>query len=294
MRALALALTFTVLGSGKHAMPDVAVPGLLTVRTVEPERVRLRGATFTMGSSPTEMVRAVMMCRREVFGLACDRIAPRFRAEGIAHRVTLSAFELDRFEVTVEKYKRCVDAGECRGAGFAAGDVRFDRPQYPVTHVRWDDATSYCRFVSGRLPTEAEWEYAARGETGREFPWGDVYNTHICNHGSLASDDTDGTDGYLGLAPVGSFPSGKTPEGIHDLAGNVGEWVADYYHEDENGFGYAAKAATNPAGSTTGAFRVVRGGSYGDAAPWMRSAARQALSYASGPHVGFRCAYDPR
>jgi formylglycine-generating enzyme len=240
------------------------------------------------------MVQAVLMCRREVYGTLCDQIAGRFRTEGIAHRVTLSTFEIDRTEVAVAHYRICSQVGRCNAPGFERGDARFDAPQLPVTHVMWTDAVDYCRFAGGRLPTEAEWEYAARGKAGRLFPWGNLYNPRLANHGAFASDETDDVDGFAALAPVGSFPNGKTPEGILDLAGNVSEWVADYYHDDERGFGYGPEPTQNPQGPTTGTFRTARGGSYRDGAPWLRGSARQVLTIAAGPSMGFRCAYDVR
>jgi formylglycine-generating enzyme required for sulfatase activity len=208
--------------------------------------------------------------------------------------VTLSSFELDRHEVTVARYGQCVEAGRCNRPAFHAGDLRFDQPNLPVTHVRWDDAVDYCVYAGGRLPTEAEWEYAARGARGRAYPWGDVYNGRRANHGSLGAEDTDASDGFADLAPVGSFPSGQTPEGILDMAGNAGEWVADYFSDDAEGFGYAAAPVTNPKGSVTGTFRVIRGGSYRDGAPFLRSAARARITIPHSPAVGFRCAYDVR
>ena len=266
--------------------------GVQYVRLPPSGRVRIPGGRYVMGSTPTEMMRAVALCKREVFRSRCDDIATAFRAEGVAHEVTLSPFLIDRTEVTVADYARCVAAGACSAPGYLPGDARFDRPALPVTSVRWEEAGAYCRWAKGRLPTEAEWEYAARGTASREFPWGMNYNPHVCNHGAFANDDTDKTDGFVGLAPVGSFPDGATPLGVVDLAGNAGEWVEDVYDIDENGFGYAPKPQTDPHGPKNGGFHVVRGGSYSDGAPWMRAAARGVTSLARAPFVGFRCAAD--
>ncbi len=260
-------------------------------------RVRIPAGTFTMGSAPAEMVRAVKLCQREIRGARCTdpKIIASLRAEGIAHPVTISSFDMDRTEVTVADYAQCVSTGACAAADILPDDRRFARPELPVTHVRWEDATAFCHWKGGRLPTEAEWEYAARGPQGRAFPWGDVYNAHLANHGAWADDPTDATDGFVWPAPVGSFPDGATPLGLLDLAGNVAEWVADVLPFDADGLpqGYAAEPETDPKPKATGGgYHVVRGGSYGDAPMWLRSAARDTTSLMRSAWVGFRCAAD--
>lgn len=270
--------------------------GIVLLRPSVEGRTRLAGGRFVMGSTPSEMVRAVKLCEREAFGVRCgspgDEVGPWIRAEGYAHEVTLTDYELDRTEVTVRSYTRCVGAGACSAPAYPPGDARYDRPTLPVTHVRWEDAVAFCSWVGGRLPTEAEWELAARGPARRAFPWGDLYNPHLANHGAWADDPTDGRDGYIGLAPVGSFPDGITASGLHDMAGNAAEWVSDFYDRDEDGYGYPRAAAVNPKGPDFGPYgHVVRGGSYRMAAHWLRNSARFAASSASR-EIGFRCAYD--
>lgn len=251
-----------------------------------------------MGSTAVEMNKAKELCERETLASMCEQLASGFRMEGHAHEVTVSDFAIDRTEVTVETYGRCVSAGACAAPGFAPFDMRFDRPELPVTHVSWEDATRYCAWQHGRLPTEAEWEYAARGTARRTFPWGNVYGSRLANHGSLAFDNTDASDGYSGLAPVGSYPSGATPGGILDLAGNAAEWVADWFDVDDSGHGYAQGPGVNPKGPTGGLLHVFRGGSYQDGGYALRSAARalvlggHPMIAQRSPGIGFRCAYD--
>jgi formylglycine-generating enzyme required for sulfatase activity len=252
-----------------------------------------------MGSTPAQMAHAIQLCEREVLSTAVchsERFIAMVRAEGNAHPVTLSSFAIDRTEVTVAEYGRCVSAGACAPAELG-GDARFTRPDFPVTHVLWTDAQDYCHWTGGRLPTEPEWEYVARGPEGREFPWGNAYNAHLANHGSWADDRTDGTDGYVGLAPVGSFPDGATPLGVLDMAGNAAEWVADVFELDKFGdpVGYADDAVVNPPAKTAGGGpHIVRGGSFEDGATWLRTSSRDYDILPRPPWVGFRCAEDVR
>ncbi len=291
--------------------------GIVMLRPLPSGRVLVPGGTFTMGSTPMQMLSGVALCEREPLGPVkvpyelqngimhamsahCD--AARFMAEGVAHAVTVSSFYMDRTEVTVADYKHCVSAGSCNPPGFTPGDARFDAPRFPVTSVSWTDARDYCTFSHARLPTEAEWELAARGLAGRIFPWGNVWNPHLANHGSIALDPTDATDGFAGLAPVGSIPDGKTPLGLLDMAGNVDEWVADQVEIDPERstasrelvpMAYAPSPQTNPRG-TTGTMRMVRGGSFLQGADAQRATARtMALESRRLPGIGFRCASDP-
>lgn len=269
-------------------MREAEAAGVAVLRGPGAERVLVRGGAFTMGSDELEVALALASCQQEPQGNDCRE--EMFGTEYPAHEVFLSDYWIDRTEVTVASYERCVEAGRCQAPPFASGGERFSRPEYPVTLVTWYDAHAYCAWSGGRLPTEAEWERAARGARGRRFPWGMVWNPHVANHGALSFDDLDRRDGFLELAPVGSFPDGRTPDGIEDLAGNADEWIADWYSPE-----YPKESSVNPTGPDVGDLRVVRGGAYGGyregARSWLRSAARwQDLPSLRHTWRGFRCA----
>lgn len=278
---------------GLEVARSAPASGVVALRMPVKGKALIPGTTFTMGSTPSDIDDAVALCRREVESPLCKGThLDGFFYEGLAHEVTISPFWLDRTEVSVEAFGRCVAKGACEKPAFSPVDPHFALPEVPVTSVTWDQAKAYCAFVGGRLPTEAEWERAARGEERRTFPWGDVYNEHLSNHGKLSiSEEKDTVDGYAYLAPVDAFYDGATPEGVLQLAGNVSEWVADFFEMDPGGFGYGSKPVTNPKGPPSGFGHIVRGGSYASPAAWIRSAARSGSMYASST-IGFRCAYD--
>jgi formylglycine-generating enzyme required for sulfatase activity len=204
------------------------------------------------------------------------------------HTVALDVFRLDRTEVTNAQYRHCVEAGSCEESSFKDDD-KFNGDNQPVVGVTWEDARSYCQWAGGRLPTEAEWEYAARGAEGRTFPWGNEFDGTRLNYCDVNCeyDWADGKvdDGYARTAPVGSYPAGANWCGALDLAGNVWEWVADWYGS------YPPGRQVNPAGPASGDTRVLRGGSWADEASFARCAYR----FGVGPDSrddggGFRCA----
>jgi len=200
---------------------------------------------------------------------------------GPVHSVTLSQFLIDKAEATNQRYKACVDAGGCtvhqRGS-FTRDNYATDPAfaQFPVVNVTWDQATAMCQFEGKRLPTEAEWEYAATGGDGRRFPWGNDFDSSLV---PVSAGDTQ---------PVGSFPSGASPFGAYDLAGNVLEWVNDWYQFDF----YATSPSDNPTGPAAGNQKIMRGGSFGNGDSTVYLTTRRFPRNPGGSDVdiGFRCA----
>jgi formylglycine-generating enzyme required for sulfatase activity len=192
------------------------------------------------------------------------------------HDVGLAAYKIDLHEVTQAEYQACVAAGAC-----APPRASFDpvgRASVPVTDVSWDDAVAYCAFAQKRLPTEAEWEHAARGPDELRYPWGD--DVPSCARATFAG---------CRAAPiaVGTHTDDASAFGLTEMAGNVAEWVADFYAADY----YGVSPRMSPPGPATGTERVVRGGSVASTAvellAWVRGHAPPATTSAA---IGFRCA----
>ena len=200
------------------------------------------------------------------------------------HQVNLDAFFMDQFEVTQEDFQACVQAGRCRSNKKFEG---FDGPRQPAVGVGWEDAKSYCAWAGKRLPTEAEWEKAARGPEGREYPWGKEGAS--CEY-AVMSDGGQGC-GKKKTWEVGSKPAGASAYGALDMAGNVWEWVADSYDKNY----YRQSQARNPTGPKRGESRVLRGGSWRSEAwdlhPSYRMWTLPALRFYN---TGFRCALSSK
>jgi formylglycine-generating enzyme required for sulfatase activity len=212
-----------------------------------------------------------------------------------AHTVTLDAFWIDKYEVTNAQYRACVAAGACHPAtecdwGQPTYDA-VDKGNYPVVCVNWQDAQNYCTWVGARLPTEAQWERAARGDDGRLYPWGhefDPARLNFCDKNcEFANAAADADDGYVRTAPVGSYPAGVSPYGVHDLAGNVWEWTADWYDDEY----YATSPPDNPKGPAAGSGKVLRGGGWNFGPVSARATHRTSHGPDNRYHiVGLRCA----
>jgi formylglycine-generating enzyme required for sulfatase activity len=222
------------------------------------------------------------------------------------HQVTLSAYSIDAHEVTNAEYRACESAGACTAPSSLSSSTRpsyhtnpaFDT--YPVINVTWAQASTYCVWAGKRLPTEAEWEKAARGgcevvapsscgpEDVRTYPWGEApASCTLANYQPfpapycVTGGDTDA---------VGSRPGGDSPYGVHDMAGNVAEWVADWYNS--NTYSRCSGTCTDPPGAPVGTERVIRGGSWGEAAGFLLRVGVRSLGTPARQFdkVGFRCA----
>ena len=257
-----------------------ATPGPTPTSSITPlpcETVRVPAGTFQMG------------CSTPSGGICADNEFP-------LHDVQLDEYFIDKHEVTNAQYAQCVAAGACDAPRQISSYTRdpniggvpyYGNPTYddfPVIYVTWDDATDFCTWAGKRLPTEAEWEKAARGSSANGvFPWGDEL-TDLCSRANVKN----GSVACVGdTTAVGSYPLGAGPYGAMDMAGNVWEWVSDWYQSDY----YTESPSSNPTGPTTGSERVLRGGSWVHSYLLARSGYRDHnVPGLYGHSIGFRCA----
>ncbi len=270
-----IALIALALGSVALASPGARLYTFLPVlrketSNIPPGMIYIPAGEFQMGCDP------------EHYG-----DFPCYPAELPLHTVYLDAYYIDTSEVTNGEYARCVATGACTTPESYRsytrdeyyGDATFDN--YPVIWVDWDQAQAYCTWVGGSLPTEAQWEKAARGSSDtRLFPWGD--DDPNC---SLANFTFNTAYCVMDTSQIGSYPSAASPYGLMDMAGNIYEWGYDWYAEDY----YTSSPYENPTGPESGTHKVMRGGSWDNNDSSMRTAARNLYPPYGSDRIGFRC-----
>ena len=247
------------------------------------------GGTFQMGSTEAEVIDALAFCRQH-YNFCNDWFYMR---EYPQHAVTLEDFWIDRTEISNAQYRLCVEAGICaEPATCKKGAPTYNdvgKSDHPVVCVSWDDAWNYCKWAGIRLPSEAEWEYAFRGEQNLIYPWGNTFDGTKLNYCDvnceLSHADDHYDDHYVNTAPVGSYPEDVSWCGALDMSGNVSEWVADWSES------YASEPELNPAGPNSGAEKILRGCNYHSQPAYCRGAARPFVSPDTRfDNLGFRCA----
>ena len=253
-------------GSDSDAATDT-VTDADTQPSADVDFITIHGGTFDMGASDGES----------------DELP--------VHSVTVPTFEMTKTEVTVFQYKDCVDSGACTEELEGVGSCNWEVSGYeghPINCVDWQQAVDFCEWIGGRLPSEAEWEYAAsNGSAENIYPWKD--ETATCDYAVMHEGGAGCGEGSTW--PVCSKTTGNTSLGLCDMAGNVWEWVQDWYHEN-----YTDAPTDGSAWEDSGDYRVMRGGSWRDVdTEYLRASGRSVLLSSSGrsEYIGFRCARSP-
>lgn len=258
--------------------------------TLTMEKVRLDLAAFNFGK--TSSVVSVDIKTSALDGMAqvfvpegeflMGKGETRKNADSPQHLVYLDAYWMDKYEISNAMYLTCLQAGEC--SELVSDNTTYQNWIYrnhPVTYVTWEQANAYCQWAGRRLPTEAEWEKAARGTDGRKYPWGnEAPNPRLANFdGSLIHESVS----------IYRYPLGASPYGVVNMSGNAREWVADWYSDDY----YLVTPYANPTGAETGTERSLRSGSYNEDKNEIAATARYRHEpQSAGLSRGFRCAED--
>lgn len=277
------------------------------VKPIGADQVQVPAGSFLRGSTQADIDAGVRLCQL-TYSRPNECTASWFQAEVPQRSIHTDAFSIDRHEVSNARYAQCVAAGSCAPINYAActmldpasrswragapGHAQARTPGHPAVCVPWADADQFCRWAGGRLPTEAEWEKAARGSDGRTFPWGNDWRPDALNWGDLSPGGDFGVqDGASGSSAGGAFPASVSPHGAQDMAGNVWEWTQDWYAADF----YAHGTDRNPVNQTQGGSgRTVRGGSWSFAGNGARTTYRYYEDPATRDDaVGFRCVRTP-
>lgn len=259
---------------------DPALVGTLPIETITTSKdnavmVYVPAGEFLMGTSDEDMEHF-----KELFPL---RDSARYDNERPQRTVSVDAFYIDKFEVTNQQYKQFLSETGYKPEHYLDRPP-YNTPNFPAVVLKWEDAVAYTVWAGKRLPTEAEWEKAARGTDGRHWPWGDEWDDTKLS----GNDGTGARDGYKETAPVGQFPQGASPYGAHDMAGNLWEWVSDWY--DPNYY-RTSPPTVNPQGPETGDGHVLKGGGWAENHDFTRCASR--LGGEPGSLLrGFRCVID--
>jgi formylglycine-generating enzyme required for sulfatase activity len=265
----------TLTSTNAHTMMSTEIP--IETQTLKP--------TFGIGSemlNPIDGAEMVYVPEGE-FTVGSEESYALVR-EGPEHIVFIDSYWIYKYEVTNEEFRQCIEFGACDN-----DLVSHPKNDYPAIYVDWYDANSYCEWIGGRLPTEAEWEKAARGIYNMKFPWGNDVWCPVGGH-VIPESNYD----YIGCldegpGPIGGFPKGASPYGAMDMAGNVWEWTSDWYSAEY----YENSPIKNPTGPVYGDLKVLRGGSWAYDYHYARVSYRFfAAPVHNSDEVGFRCVVD--